>query len=162
MFVAERARAAIAAEFPDIPPHHKVTASIGVALDARAARRHRWSASSASPTERCTRRKPKGETVPCRTFPISPADIRGLGMRIQGFEPAEYLPAHIADMPPDLAPRRARVHLPPFLKRARRHLPQIRDLRAGHDLHVFVHHDKAVRHGIPHEPVAVRSSSHQP
>jgi len=34
MKVAERARAAIAETFPELPDHHRVTASIGVALDA--------------------------------------------------------------------------------------------------------------------------------
>ena len=34
MEIAERARAAIAAEFPELPSHHRVTASIGVAIDA--------------------------------------------------------------------------------------------------------------------------------
>ncbi|WP_188510092.1 GGDEF domain-containing protein [Conyzicola nivalis] len=34
MAIAERARAAIAEPFPELSPHHRITASIGVALDA--------------------------------------------------------------------------------------------------------------------------------
>jgi hypothetical protein len=83
-------------------------------------------------------------------------------MRVQRIEPPQHLAAQIADVPPYSPPRRAGVRLAPFFECARRDLQEVRNLRPGHDLHVFVHHDKEVRRGIPGEPVATRSSAGQP